>query len=73
MAYYVFISIPKYKGTHLKESLPLAEMVSWYQAKAYFDGIEIIEDQIKSEYSVSEESAEVIPDSIRTYIKVIHT
>ncbi|CAJ1314149.1 hypothetical protein [Paenibacillus nuruki] len=73
MAYYVVISIPKYKGTHLKESLPLAEMVSWYQAKAYFDGIEIIEDQIKSEYSVSEESAEVIPDSIRTYIKVIHT
>lgn len=62
-----------YKGTYLKESVPLADMVSWYQTKAYFDGIEIIEDQIKSEDSVLEESIEVIPDSIRTYIKVIHT
>ncbi|MFC9707240.1 hypothetical protein ACFTRD_03680 [Paenibacillus sp. NPDC056933] len=64
--------VSHYEGMEVKESVSLVELIDWYKQNACFDGLEIITRQINDE-SKEAESKEVLPDSVKTYTKIINT
>lgn len=67
--------VSHYESKKLIDSVSISELIDWYKEHACFNGLEIVETEIKEGSSEQDKSGddESYPDSVRTYLKIIKT